>query len=390
MPIGFRQGHAAVRNAQLLLARERAILREMELQVVHDLSNAVGDVDRAYIVAQTNYNRRVAAAQQMAAVQAAFDADTASLLDLVESQRRQADADSRYARSMVEYTLAVKNVMFESNTLLENNGINLAEGPWPAKAYHDAKKRDELRSRPLRLSYILPQGPLVSQGIYPQRQSPPAVVTEGNGTTIPGARLAPRPERSCLSRKRCPPAKHCPRTVCRRRGAPYPAPPPRMVARRINQTATPPSFPTRGSSRCRPAAQGLPPVHYVPAAPVVRAAPQSVAPASVQFATPRLNAPFPPPPGVVRASEATHTLPLPRGVAPGTIAPVTLVEPVQVSAPRFAPDGVPPRPVVVAPDLGPGALGFKADAAMQSQPPIQLPPAPSLPPTSSEVPPVNR
>ena len=133
MPLGFRQGHAAVRNAQLVLARERAILREMELQVVHDLSNSVGDVDRSYIVAQTNYNRRVAAAQQMAAVQAAFEADTASLLDLVESQRRLADADSRYARSMVEYTLAVKNVMFESNTLLENNGINMAEGPVAAQ-----------------------------------------------------------------------------------------------------------------------------------------------------------------------------------------------------------------------------------------------------------------
>ncbi len=185
MPIGFRQGHAAVRNAQLVLARERAILREMELQVVHDLSNVVGDVDRSYIVAQTNYNRRVAAAQQMAAVEAAFEADTASLLDLVESQRRLADADSRYARSMVEYTLAVKNVMFESNTLLENNGINMAEGPWPHKAYHDAEKRDELRSRPTRLSYILPQGPLVDRGIYAQHQFPPAVMTEGNGNTIP-------------------------------------------------------------------------------------------------------------------------------------------------------------------------------------------------------------
>ena len=56
------------------------------------LSNSVGDVDRSYIVAQTNYNRRVAAAQQMSAVQASFEADTASLLDLVESQRRLADA----------------------------------------------------------------------------------------------------------------------------------------------------------------------------------------------------------------------------------------------------------------------------------------------------------
>ena len=191
MPIGFRQGHAAVRNAQLLLARERAVLREQELQVVHDLSNVIGDVDRTYTVAQTNYNRRVAAEQQMAAVQAAFEADTASLLDLVESQRRLADADSRYARSMVEYTLAVKNVMFESNTLLENNGINMAEGPWPQKAYQDAARRDSLRSRPLRMSYILPQGPIVSAGRYPQQQFPPAVVVEGNSAGAPAGPAIP-------------------------------------------------------------------------------------------------------------------------------------------------------------------------------------------------------
>ena len=163
---------------------------------------SIGDVDRAYTVAQTNYNRRVAAEQQMAAVQAAFEADTASLLDLVESQRRLADADSRYARSMVEYTLAVKNVMFESNTLLENNGINMAEGPWPQKAYQDAAKRDSLRSRPLRMSYILPQGPLVSAGRYPQQQFPPAVIVDGNA---PGAPSGPAsPARKTPRRSPCP------------------------------------------------------------------------------------------------------------------------------------------------------------------------------------------
>src|SRR5260221_8011231 len=86
---------------------------------------------------------------------------------------------------MVEYTLAVKHVMFESNTVLENNGINMAEGPWPGKAYQDAAKRDALRSRPLRMSYILPQGPLVSVGPYAQHQFPPAVTIDGNPSRGP-------------------------------------------------------------------------------------------------------------------------------------------------------------------------------------------------------------
>jgi len=188
MPIGFRQGYAAVRNAALLLARERAVLREQELQVVHDLSNSVGDVDRTFIVAQTNYNRRLAANEQLNSIKSAFDAETetVSLLDLVEAQRRLADADSRYARSMVEYTLAVKNVMFESGTLLENNGINLQEGPNPAKALQDAALKQSLRSRPLRLSYILPNGPTVSQGQFPQQTFAQSVQTIAPGGAAPG------------------------------------------------------------------------------------------------------------------------------------------------------------------------------------------------------------
>ena len=46
MPIGFRQGYAGVRNAQLALARERAVLVDMERQVVHDVSNAVSEKAR--------------------------------------------------------------------------------------------------------------------------------------------------------------------------------------------------------------------------------------------------------------------------------------------------------------------------------------------------------
>ena len=40
MPVGFRKANAAVRNAQLVLARDHAILEEQENEVTHDLSAA--------------------------------------------------------------------------------------------------------------------------------------------------------------------------------------------------------------------------------------------------------------------------------------------------------------------------------------------------------------
>ena len=78
MPIGFRQPLAAVRNAQLHLARERSILQDEELEVSHQLADAIRDIDTDYTLAQTNFNRRVAAQQQVEAVQAAYDVGTVS------------------------------------------------------------------------------------------------------------------------------------------------------------------------------------------------------------------------------------------------------------------------------------------------------------------------
>ncbi|MEZ6074461.1 MAG: TolC family protein [Pirellulaceae bacterium] len=67
-PVGFRQASAAVANARWNLARETALLREQELRVSHDLSNASRLVTRAYQLMQSNYNRQDADRQQVDAL----------------------------------------------------------------------------------------------------------------------------------------------------------------------------------------------------------------------------------------------------------------------------------------------------------------------------------
>lgn len=202
-PLGFRQGHVAVRNAELLLARERAILEEQKREVVHDLSGAFADVERTYVVSQTNYNRRMAAREQVRALDAVYeDADEnekTRLLDLLlDAQRRLADAESQYYRSRIEYTLAVKGVHRQKGSLLDYNEIFLAEGPWPGQAYRDACRRDQLRSEPRCLSdYRLARAPIVSSGPYAQDTAgmDAESVTPGPAAPEPASQdaLAPRP-----------------------------------------------------------------------------------------------------------------------------------------------------------------------------------------------------
>ena len=168
VPIGFRQALSGVRNAQLNVARERAILEDQELELSHQLSNALRDLDRNYTLTQTNFNRRVAAQNQVAAVQAAYDTGTVTFDLLLDAQRRLADAESQYYNSLVNYNLSIEQVHYRKNSLLEYNSVYLAEGPWPAKAYVDARRRARERDAGIFMNYGYTRPNVFSVGPVPQ------------------------------------------------------------------------------------------------------------------------------------------------------------------------------------------------------------------------------
>jgi outer membrane protein TolC len=153
MPLGFRRELATVRHHQLQLTRERARLQDEELEASHALVDAVRNVDTNFALAQTNYNRRVAAERQVEAVQAAYDANTVTFDQLLDAQRRRAEAESSYYRSLVDYNRSISQLHYRKGSLLEYNGVFLAEGPWPGKAYFDAHRRARQRDASLYLDY---------------------------------------------------------------------------------------------------------------------------------------------------------------------------------------------------------------------------------------------
>jgi len=173
VPLGFRKGHAAVRNAEWNLSRERSLLHELERQVVHDLGTAVAEAERAFTVVQTTYNRRLATFQQSSAAQAAFEADQATLDFLLESQRLLADADVRHQRAQVEYVIALKNVEFEKGTLLDYNGVHMVESPWSQSADRDVARNSRTRPENRLMSYILEPGRRVTNA---PPNAPPSMV----------------------------------------------------------------------------------------------------------------------------------------------------------------------------------------------------------------------
>ena len=188
MPLGFRKGHAAVRNAELQLARERAILNEQERQVVHDLSNAISEMSRSHSVLETSYNRRVAAKRTLAAIREIPDPPPGTLFQELDAQRKLAESEAQYYRALVEYELAIKNVHFEKGSILEYNGIYLSELPSPSKAYKDAYEKIKMRTRAARWSQNAANGQIVSDGLVQQKySSEDNSALQGKPSAVPAA-----------------------------------------------------------------------------------------------------------------------------------------------------------------------------------------------------------
>ena len=65
------------------------------------------NLDRFYMLSQTNFNRRVATQKQVDAVRAAYETQTVTLDLLLEAQRLLADAESTYYDALSLYNLAI-------------------------------------------------------------------------------------------------------------------------------------------------------------------------------------------------------------------------------------------------------------------------------------------
>ena len=168
--LGFRREMAAVRNAELALARERAILQEQELELVHNLSDLYRDVERNYHLIEDYLGVLRAARKQVRAVNASFMLNKTTLYEVLQSQQELADAETRYYRTVIDYNLSIVNLNYRKGSLLEYNGVTLTEGSWPNKAYFDAWRRARERDAGKYVNYAFTSPQVVSRGVYPQIQ----------------------------------------------------------------------------------------------------------------------------------------------------------------------------------------------------------------------------
>ena len=148
MPLGFRAARAQLHNLELQLVKARAALSAQELDISHELADSIQKIDLAYMTSRTYLDQKIASERRVQAVQAEYDAGVSgATLDLVlRAQASNATAEIAYYTSLINYNKALTELHQRRGTLLENDGINLAEGEWNAAAQQDAVRRAWARS----------------------------------------------------------------------------------------------------------------------------------------------------------------------------------------------------------------------------------------------------
>ena len=167
-PFGWRKERAAVRHAELNLIKYRVLLQEQELAIDHSLADSIRDMDRFYNQAEIAFNTRRAAQEEVRATEEAYEAQRTTLDQILDAQRRLAEAESSYFNSIVNYNLSITKLHYLKGSLLEYNNIALAEGPWPGKAQFDAVRQARKRDAGHYINYGYTRPGVISNG--PQRQ----------------------------------------------------------------------------------------------------------------------------------------------------------------------------------------------------------------------------
>lgn len=165
-PVGRRAGNSALRNAELWLRREQALLLEQERQVGLELRGAFAELDRAYVVTRSAYNRHIAAQVQLEAERIRNREGQTALNLVLDAQRRAVIAEIQFHRAVVDYNQAVSLVNLTRGTLMESLNVYLTEGPWTIESHISAQRQANRlvpRSHP-----VVDLPPPVSVGEYPQ------------------------------------------------------------------------------------------------------------------------------------------------------------------------------------------------------------------------------
>lgn len=157
VPLGFRFTRTQVRNLELQVTKATAVLASQEKNIAHDIATSIQDITSAFTAAQSNRKRLEAAARRVELLETEREIGTTTLDLVLRAQSSLAAAESSYYQQLVNYNKALTSLHFSTGSLLSQNGVSLAEGPWCPEAKCDALLRAHSRTHAKDAPYLCTQ-----------------------------------------------------------------------------------------------------------------------------------------------------------------------------------------------------------------------------------------
>jgi len=194
IPLGYRDAHAAVRQARLRLAQSFIQLRDQEQRARSFMTRVYRNIFEFHELIKTSRAEREAFAEQLDARFKQFAAGRVTLEFLLESQRNWADALEREYQAIVNYNQALAGLEFAKGGLLQYNNVVISEGALPAAA--QVRAVEHLKERSKALVLIEHANPVPTQDtaingaasglpILPQETAPALPALLKNTTPVP-------------------------------------------------------------------------------------------------------------------------------------------------------------------------------------------------------------
>jgi outer membrane protein TolC len=127
VPLGLRQGRAALRQQELILARDRANLTQGLHGAIHDLATSTRNLAQFREQYEAYKEARAAARLNIERQAATFRAGRAIFLDVLQAITDWGNAVSAEAQALTQYNAELANLERQTGTILETHGIYFFE-----------------------------------------------------------------------------------------------------------------------------------------------------------------------------------------------------------------------------------------------------------------------
>jgi outer membrane protein TolC len=132
VPLGLRQGRAAVRQHELIIARNWANLDQQLHLVTHDLATSTRSLAQFFAQYEANREAREAARGNLEQQAAAFRAERTIFINVLQAITDWGNAVSAEAQALTEYNVELANLERQTGTILETHGVVFHEERWQA------------------------------------------------------------------------------------------------------------------------------------------------------------------------------------------------------------------------------------------------------------------